>query len=261
MGLFGNTGGLTPAKTVNLVKNPQGASAVDLTKVREAGHIDLAKRADKAGIALSKRGLAGIRAEAILVLDHSGSMYQDYANGNVQTLVERALGFALQIDVNGIVPVIPFDGRILPVVNVDQSNYQGVVASTIWRGRDMGSTDLASALEAALKLVQAAPEPVFLIVVTDGAPDNAAKATKVICELSRYPVFVKFLALRPVDYLTTLDKLGDDKRLLDNVNAQPDADDPNPIDLLACTDLQFAEAMAQEWDEWVTKAQKAGILS
>lgn len=88
-----------PARSVSLVKDPAGAPAVDLDTL--TGHVDLTKRAQKAGISLSKRNLAGIRAQAVLILDHSGSMRDDYRSGTVQTLVERALGFALQIDVDG----------------------------------------------------------------------------------------------------------------------------------------------------------------
>ncbi len=52
---------LAPARTVSLTKDPSGAPAVNLTKVRERGGVDLAKKADKAGISLSKRGLSGLR--------------------------------------------------------------------------------------------------------------------------------------------------------------------------------------------------------
>jgi uncharacterized protein YegL len=248
----------TVAKSINLVKEPSGAPAVNLQKVRDDGHVNLAKRADTAGIALSKRGLAGIRAEAVLVLDHSGSMYRNYASGEVQKLVERALAFALQIDVDGSVPVIPFDGRILPTVNVGIHNYQNVVADRIWRGKDMGSTDLAGALEVVQGMAAAASQPLFVIVVTDGEPNDRAATTKVVCNLARYPVFLKFLALEQVHYLAELDDLGDDKRLLDNVDAKPDA---AGVSLLTCSDMQFAEAMADEWDTWLAAATKAGVLT
>ena len=51
--------------SITLTKDPYGATAVDLTKLREQ-HPDLVKRAEKAGISLSKRGLDGIRAQAVL---------------------------------------------------------------------------------------------------------------------------------------------------------------------------------------------------
>lgn len=258
MGLF-NRGGtaITPARTVNLVKDPTGAPAVNLTKVRDAGHIDLAKRADKAGLALSKRGLAGIRAQAILVLDHSGSMRTDYASGAVQTLVERALGFALQIDVDGTVPVIAFDSRVWPAVDVTVDSYRGVVDRDLWHRNQMGSTDLAGALRHVKGLAETTDQPLFVTVVTDGEPDNRSQATTAVCELARYPVFIKFLAVQPVAYLTELDDLGNDRRLLDNVDAKPSSP---TLNLLTCSDAQFADAMVDESDTWVAAATKAGVL-
>ena len=62
------------ARTISLVKDPTGAPAVNLSKVREAGHVDLVKRAEKAGISLSKRNMSGLRGAVRLYVDHSGSM-------------------------------------------------------------------------------------------------------------------------------------------------------------------------------------------
>lgn len=245
--------GVVPARSVNLVKDASGSSAVNLSKVREGGHIDLAKRADKAGIALSKRGLAGIRAQAVLVLDHSGSMHTDYANGKVQTLVERVLGFALQIDVDGTVPVIPFDSHVHPTVEVTVDNYRGVVNDRIWR-QQMGTTHLAGALEVVRDLAQITTEPMFCAVVTDGNPDSKPATTKLVVDLARYPVFVKFLAIRDVPYLAELDDMSPDRRLLDNVDAKFFTDPA------AVSDLEFADAMSDEWDSWINAATAAGVL-
>lgn len=257
MGLFTRKPDSTsgPARTINLTKDPTGSSAINLSKVRDAGHIDLAKRADKSGIALSKRGLAGIRAQAVLVLDHSGSMFGDYANGKVQTLVERVLGFALQIDVDGTVPVIPFDSHTHPAIDVTVDNYSGIVNKRIWRQDRMGTTNLAAALETVRDLAKTTDEPIFCVVVTDGNPDSKPATTRIVVELAGYPVFVKFLAIRNVPYLNELDDMSPDHRLLDNVDAKSFAD-PASV-----SDMEFADAMADEWDSWITAATKAGVLA
>jgi hypothetical protein len=247
--------GTAPARTVNLVKDPAGSSAVNLSKVRADGHIDLAKRADKAGIALSKRGLAGIRAQAMLILDHSGSMRSDYRTGRVQTLVERVLGFALQIDTDGLVPVVPFDSRVWPEVAVTVHNYAGVVDREIWQSRSMGTTDLAAALEQVKEAAETTDQPIFCAIVTDGSPDSRPATTRLVQDLSRYPVFLKFLAIREVDYLRELDDMRPDVRLVDNVDAKF-FDDPAGV-----SDLAFADAMADEWDAWLAAAKTAGILA
>ncbi len=243
-----------PARSVKLVQDSNGAPAVSLDSIESTGGLSLRKASESVGISLKKRNIAGIRAQVVLVLDHSGSMHQDYASGAVQKLTERFLAFGLQVDVDGEIPVIPFDHRVLPRVDVTMTNYQGVVENKIWRGRDMGSTGLDRALREVEKLAQTTDAPMFVGVVTDGDPDDRQAATYMVCDLARYPVFIKFLALRDVPYLNMLDDLGDDKRLLDNVDAKT-------FNNLSITDEQFAEAMADEWDSWVKAALEKGVLT
>src|SRR5712691_2550090 len=184
-----------PARTISLVKDPTGAPAVNLSKVREAGHIDLVKRAEKAGISLSKRNLSGLRGAVRLYVDHSRSMElgrnKDYSDGNVQRLVERALGYAFQLDSDGKIPVIAFDSELWPEVIVDQSNYVGIVESAIWHPRKMRGTRYVPVLEDLLKEAEATAEPIFAIIVTDGSPNDRRQATKLVIELARYPVQIK----------------------------------------------------------------------
>lgn len=250
--------GQKPGNPVALVRDAAGAPAVNLVKVREGGHINLVKAADEAGIALSRRGLAGVRAQAVLVLDHSGSMAGDYRSGAVQTLVERVLGFALQIDADGTVPVVAFDHRVHAPVDVTVANYAKVVDLQVWQPHGMGSTNLAGALAAVRTMAARTRTPMYAAVITDGDPDDAEAATKAVCDLARYPVFLKFLALRPVPYLSTLDTLDGSLRLVDNCNAQPSR--ASGLDLLSCSDQEFQDAMAEEWDQWADQASKAGVL-
>jgi hypothetical protein len=122
----------------------------------------------------------------------------------------------------------------------------------------MGSTNLAAALQAVRAAAESTTSPIFCIVVTDGEPDDRAATTRIVCDLARYPVFLKFLALKPVAYLAELDDLDPSKRLLDNVDAKPST---HELNLLSCTDMQFADAMADEWDSWIAAATKAGVLA
>lgn len=256
-----------PARTINLVKDPSGGPAVNLAKVRDAGHIDLVKRAEKAGISLSKRDLSGLRGAVRLYVDHSRSMelasFKDYSNGNVQRLVERALGYAFQLDSDGKIPVIAFDSELWPEVVVDQSNYQGIVEAKIWHPRQMRGTKFVPIMEDLLNEAKSTAEPIFAVIVTDGSPSDRAHATRLVIELARYPVQIKFLAIREVDYLQELDDLEVRRpgaRLLDNVDAKFfDGDDcPKLSDI---TDLQFADAMADEIDTWIRDATAKGVLS
>jgi Mg-chelatase subunit ChlD len=241
-----------PARTVELVRS--SGPAVDLTKVRDAGHVDLTKRAEKAGLALSRRGLDGIRAEVVAVLDYSGSMHGAYGDGTVQTITERALGLGLQVDPDGRVPVIRFGSSADVVGDAMVSNYQGFVDREVARGR-MGSTNLTAALELVLELAKETTAPLFVFVVTDGTPDDRRSAEAMLAELTRYPVFVKILATTSSAW-TWLEMLDDalPGRLVDNLDAKFIGD---PAGM---ADLAFAEAMADEWDSWVAGAIAAGIL-
>ena len=247
----------SPANPVQVRQDPNGQPAVDLGKVAAAGHDNLSKTAEKVGVSLAKRGLAGMRGRVIVVLDHSGSMYDDFQSGLVQKLLERTLGFGLQIDSDGSVEVIPFDSIVWKASSVDTGNYQRA-AQDVFKPNQMGSTNLTAALEAVRNLAGKTDEPIVCVVITDGNPNDRSSTTKVVCDLARYPVFLKFLALRSVPYLTELDDLERTQpgaRLLDNVDAKT-IHDPGAI-----SDDEFAEAMTDEWDSWLKAATAAGVIS
>jgi hypothetical protein len=233
------------------------AAPTALVSLDKAAHVSLVKRAHAAGDALAARGLAGHRFNVVMLLDRSGSMTGDYDSGAVQTIVERALGFALQVDDDGFIPVVAFGTAVSSPVEVSTANYRGVI------GRDIpvpgyDSTNLTGALDVALQYAALTDRPLFVIVVADGGPNDASSAEARICELSRYPAFVKLLAVRPIGWFKTLDELDDTRRLLDNVDAKPERVGPN---LINCSDAEFAEAMVDEVDTWITAAVAAGILS
>jgi hypothetical protein len=241
------------AKAVKLVK--ESGPAVSLDKIQSKGGTGLLEKTKAVGSALDKAGLGGIRAQAVLVLDFSGSMSYDYRDGHVQELAERFLAFALQIDADGEVPIIPFASNRLPTINVTLDNYQGIIDRELVRKQRMGTTDLASALKEVKRLAESTDAPLFVGIVTDGAPDSESATTQIVCELASYPCFLKFLALRDVSYLHKLDNLPDSKRLLDNVNAQ------SFNSLGSISDQQFAQAVVEEWSDWVNKAKAAGVLN
>jgi Mg-chelatase subunit ChlD len=245
-----------PARSVKLVQDQSGAPAVDLTKVRAAGKVDLAKRAEKAGLALSRHDLAGLRAEGVLLIDHSWSMERAYRSGQVQTITERALGFGLQIDADGQVPVIRFDSGASLATTATVDNYQGIVSREIHKPARMGSTNLAAGLRLVLEMARAATSPLYVLIVTDGEPNSQPETDAVLVELSHYPVFVTILAT--TEYARTyLEHLDHDLpgRFIDNIDAKF-LTDPD-----ALTDLEFADALADEWRSWIAAAQNVGLLT
>lgn len=240
-----------PAHSVSLQKGSGPAN--DRVSIEKAAP-DLVKKFDKAGISLNKRGLDGVRAEVVMLLDHSGSMGYDYENGTVQTLVERALGFALQIDSDGKIPVIRFDSNVKKPIEVTLQNYANVAQQKLYERNKMGLTRLDLALAELLKYAKRTTAPIFAIIVTDGNPSShVEQATALVRELANYPVFLKFLAIQPVSYLQELDDM--DGRLIDNADAKYI---PNPAGV---ADLAFADDMTDEWPTWIVAAGAVGLLS
>lgn len=251
-----NTVNKTPAKTVALVKDASGASATNLQQIEDAGGLNLRKKTEAVAVSLRKRDMSGIRAQVIVVLDHSGSMSSDFQRGKVQDLVDRFLAFGLTVDVDGEIPVIPFDSRVKPTVNVNMSNYQGVVQREIYKPYEMGSTNLTDALERVRDEAKKTDAPLFVAVVTDGEPNDRSSAREIVKDLARYPVFIKFLAVDTVRFLEELDDMSDSERLLDNVDTKE-----YPGALSSVSDEQFAEDMTDEWNTWVAAALAAGVLT
>lgn len=241
------------AKTVTLRKGT--GAAVSLDKIQAIGNVDLTKRYQKAGFALSKFGMEGARANVVMLLDFSGSMSRDYANGTVQKIVERALAFAANIDDDGQMPIIPFDDGVHPVIEADLSNFAGIINRELYDGRRMGGTNMAEPLNMVRSLSAKSEDPIYLIVVGDGDPWDKPETKRAVIELANYPVFIKFLSVRPVAFLDELDDLDDTQRLLDNVDSKS-IENPDSL-----SDMQLAEIMADEWLSWTQQATAKGILN
>lgn len=246
----------TPAKTVPLLKDVSGAAATNLQDIEDKGGLNLRKKTEAVAVSLRKRDMSGIRAQVIVVLDHSGSMDSDYRNGKVQDLVDRFLAFGLTVDADGEIPVIPFDSRVKNTVNVNINNYKGVVEREIYDQWGMGSTNLTAALEVVRNEAKKTDAPLFVAVVTDGEPNESHSAREIVKDLSRYPVFIKFLAVQKVSFLEELDDMSDSERLLDNVDTKEYHSGMSNV-----SDEQFAEDMTDEWNTWVAAALAAGVLT
>ncbi len=236
-------------KTVSLTKRSTSASAADLT----AAPPDLIKRVGKAQFALNKIGFDDIDAEVVVLVDRSGSMAG--RDKEVQLLLERVLAFGLQVDADGIIPVIPFSSHMHRHFDVSLNNYLSAAANT---GAPGGGTIMAEPLLAARDLSRDSEKPIFLVIIGDGNPNDTAATTAAVCELAGYPIFIKFISLAQVDYLDELDNLETTQpgaRLLDNVDAQ---DVPDPAGI---SDLDFFQKMVEEWDTWIAAAQQHGLLT
>ncbi len=221
--------------------------------------------------------------QVVLLVDRSGSMGNEYRNGAVQDAVDKALGFAVIVDDDGSVPTVFFDSR-LETKTVGLDNFHDFVNKNRIDAR--GSTDLTAALIEAATItgnsdlfgggglfsrggskpaIKKMDTPVFLIVVTDGRPDDTRSATDAIRRLSYRGVFIKFIFVGTNrDGWSYLESLDDDipvgvpfdrgGRLIDNVDAKKFAS------LGATSDDAFYDAMLDEVSTYLAAARQNQLI-
>ena len=115
----------------------------------------------------------------VVVIDTSGSMGGNYkGRTRFQSMQESVAAFVRDIekfDSDGI-DVVQLGGQIKSWAGVTSAKIDEVFSSV----RPMGSTPLAEALTEAGKLAGKSDKKDFIIVFTDGVPDDAAAAENVI---------------------------------------------------------------------------------
>lgn len=133
------------------------------------------------GVALAASAQILTEYDFIVVVDASGSMSTDDVKGRtrwaaVQETAEQFTRDLAKIDSDGIGLVI-FNGQgVKSFDGVDANKLTEAFASTSPRS----STPLAEALTEALKLAGKSDKKDFIIVFTDGVPDDKAAAAQVI---------------------------------------------------------------------------------
>lgn len=227
-----------PAASLSLIKN----NGVSFEK-KVASAVDMQKRA----------GITN-RWDVIALIDESYSMQGLFADGTVQAITERALAWTAGVDADGMAPVGGFANGHKWHGEIDLTNVMGIVAREGWSC--WGGTDLVAGLTEALDVAKGAENPVYLFIITDGAPNDQAAATRVICEMSQYPIFVKFLLVgndpSGKRYLEMLDDMTTG-RLFDNVDCQH-ISNPSTID-----DDAFSTLMCEEVVSAIGEMQTLGL--
>ena len=254
--------------------------SLDKVEQQAPGLLSLAK---DARVTLEKRNFVGQTAKVALVMDHSGSMRHEYRDGTVQRLAEKVLAFATQFDDDGAIDVFAFDNSSKYLGELGLHDYQGGV-DRILNGRQMGTTDYAGAFRTVQKhygfaglgadsapkrglfgfgkkdtataapLQTPADEPVYVIFLTDGAPDNKAAAEAALRDASFAPIFWQFLSIgaQPIAFLEKLDDM--DGRYIDNADYKPVGN----VDKLAGQTL--FDLLIDEYPSWVTEERKRGQI-
>lgn len=266
MGLFGKVrkiknfvpaANLSAKKQVRLTPITAGQPAVNVSLVKANG-ISFEKKVESA-VKLQKDMGVGNRFDVIALIDESGSMGHLFRNGTVQAVTERALAWTAGVDADGMAPVGGFASGFKWHGEVDLSNVMDIVDREGWR--TWGSTDLTAGLREAFEVAKQADNPVYLFVVTDGAPNHQPSVISLVKEMSQYPIIIKFLLIGTdtygKDFLTYLDDLEDHEpggRLFDNVDAQ------HIVDVSSVSDDNFNKAMTEEVPEAIEAMRTAGLV-
>lgn len=256
--------------------------AISFTKIEEKAP-ELVSLAKLSRVELAKKELDNTRAKVALVLDHSGSMGNQYRSGKMQRLAEKVLAVATGLDDDGAIDLFVFDSTSAYLGEISLDDYKGAV-DRLRGNRHMGTTDYAGAFYAVRdhfglpkptvaqnaqkkglfsKKTPAAYEPaagfaadvpVFAIFLTDGAPNSKPQAVKALTEVSTSPIFWKFLSIgsEDMEFLQKLDDLDD--RFVDN------ADYKHVGDVEAVSDKELFQILLDEYPEWIKSVKGLGIL-
>lgn len=237
----------------------------------------LLKLAKQAVETIDKSKLNGQTAKVVLCLDYSGSMSREYSSGSMQRLSEKVLALGTQFDDDGNIDFFVFDSGAAYLGDIGISDFEGSV-NRLTKGRHMGSTNYADVMlmirdhfgfskpapakkglfgklkKAEPSTTTPADEPVYVLFLTDGAPNSQEEAVSALTEVSTAPIFWKFLSIggSKIDFLQKLDDLS--SRFVDN------ADYKHIGDVDKITDAKLFEDLLDEFPEWITEVRSKGLI-
>ena len=235
--------------------------SISLTK--EQSKIRLEKRTKEVSevvkVNLTKHNLSpDTKARVAFVIDISGSMRTTYNKGYVQEIVEKIFPIAINFDDNEEMDVWIFeDGfRRMPAMNKD--NYYGYVQREILdKNCRFGGTSYAPVLNDIAKYYleeHPEPSPIYVIFITDGDNFDKTETTKVVKELSNYPIFLQFVGVGGAgfNYLEQLDDMGG--RYVDNADFfEADFNDFS-------TENNLYQKLLQEYPDWLANEKVKDMI-
>ncbi|TCM66455.1 stress response protein SCP2 [Acinetobacter calcoaceticus] len=231
-----------------------------LDKVEKASPrlLDLTK---KSLISLEKNNLLGVVARVGLVLDRSGSMYNQYKLGDVQKVIDRVLPLAMNFDDDGSFECWAFGKKNIRLDDVSLNNVNNYVESTQggWRKWNIGSAVNyePAAIEDVMQHYAQFNDniPTYIVFISDGGIYENRKITKLITDAAHRPIFWQFIGIGGNNY-GILEKLDDmSGRIVDNCNFFS-------LDHIEQTsDEQLYDLLLQEFPMWLKAAQQKNIVA
>ena len=249
---------IAPAITPTIT--PATSPKLSLEKIMEKEAPKLVNLAKKASISLEKKQLTGVRARVALVLDASGSMYNQYKGGYVQEVVDRVLPLAVNFDDDKEIECWAFGEKPQFLGAIGLGNYEGFIKSSHggWQRWDLGSrtNNEKRAIETICNYYSAQDStiPVYVIFISDGGVHDNRGIERCIKESVKLPIFWQFIGLGGYDY-GILEKLDELKgRLIDNCNFFS-LDHLHDI-----TEEELYDLMLQEFPMYLKEAKRIGLI-
>lgn len=244
-------------------------SSIDLKKKnildkieKSAPHlVDLTK---KSLISLEKNNLLNIKARVALILDYSGSMNNQYKNGDVQKVLDRIMPLAVNFDDDGSFECWAFAEKSLRLKDVSLNNLNNLNnyintesgGYTKWNAGARFNNEPA-VLDAVLKyFTQESPSelPVYVVFISDGGVSETKKIKQILKHASSQPVFWQFVGIGGHNYgvLKQLDNM--DGRVVDNCNFF------EMDNIQSMPEAQLYDLLLQEFPLWLKEVKSKNII-
>lgn len=261
---------------------PQALPVDDATAAQEERlPIDMRKRLSMrkqiVNVVLAKKGLTGLQARVLLVLDASGSMSPLYSNGTVARVVERIAAVGARLTPDGVLPAWIFASNMAQLPHLTIGDLPRWIKLHVRPGdlkvlpkkrplyRSDGTVDMREigiqneepkVMADIIRVVTGLPPgpPTFVLFFSDGGIYKDAEIEQVLRDSATLPIFWQFIGLGDEDYgvLEKLDTLSG--RLIDNAGFFS-VDD---IDRVG--DEELYERLLTEFPVWLRAAHAAGVL-
>jgi len=242
---------------------PSAAPTISLEKKLEKQAPRLVSLAKKATVSLTKHKLNTLQASVAFVLDASGSMYDEFSNGHVQSVLDRIAVLATQFDDDGEMDLWGFAEKHRKYQNVTLRNLDNYVETIQGSGKRSrwellpglgGTNNEPPVMSEVVDYYQESKLPVYIVFITDGGISKTKAIKDVIRRSANYPIFWKFVGLGGSNYgiLKNLDDFTD--RKIDNTHFFA-------MDNFATvSDEDLYDNLLEEFRTWIDEAKLKNIL-
>ncbi|VAE21663.1 Tellurium resistance protein TerF [Enterobacter hormaechei] len=242
---------------------PSTAPTISLEKKLEKQAPRLVSLAKKATVSLTKHKLNTLQASVAFVLDASGSMYDEFSNGHVQSVLDRIAVLATQFDDDGEMDLWGFAEKHRKYQNVTLRNLDNYVETIQGSGKRSrwellpglgGTNNEPPVMSEVVDYYQESKLPVYIVFITDGGISKTKAIKDVIRRSANYPIFWKFVGLGGSNYgiLKNLDNFTD--RKIDNTHFFA-------MDNFATvSDEDLYDNLLEEFRTWFDEAKSKNIL-